>query len=111
MLDRCSEGEAVGAGDGDPPVVDAPNPRDRRAVVEADDELRAHVHLAPQAFDDAHDVRRLAAGRHEVDQADRAGIGLPVRLEDERAWPVAATCLPRIAAGRDDPPAVIGRSE
>src|SRR5205807_6467285 len=101
------EAEAVGAGDGDAPVVDSPHPRDRRAVVEADHELRAHLDLSAQPLDYADDVGRYATRRHEVDQTHGAAIRLPLGLEHERARPVATAGLPGVAPRRDDPAAVL----
>ena len=46
--------------------------------------------LPRDAFDDAHDVRRLAARRHEVEHAHRALVGLPDRLEHERVVQIPA---------------------
>ena len=90
QLDRRAEAERVGAGDRDPRVVDAAHPRHDLAVVEADHELRAHRHDPLDALDDPHDVRGLAARRHEVDRADDALGGLVGRLEHERVVPVCA---------------------
>ena len=56
-VDRCAQDETVG-----PPtassvrVVEAPDPRDHRAVVEADHELGPHLHRALEALDDPDDV-------------------------------------------------------
>ena len=55
-----------------------------RAVVEADRQLGAHLDAALEPFDDAHDVGRLLARRHEVDHAHAARRGLPLALEHER---------------------------
>ena len=105
-----AEAEAVGAGDRDASVIDAPHPRDDVPVVEADDELRAHLHAAPDALDDAHDVRRTVARRHEVVDAHGAVVVLPRRLEDEG---VTAVSTRRRAAGRrrEQPAAVLGVTE
>ena len=60
---------ASGPAIGDARVVDPAHPGHDRAVVEADHELRAHRHLAVEPLDDADDVGRVAARRHEVDRA------------------------------------------
>ena len=48
-------------------AIEPVNPGHDVAVVEADDQLHAHRHTAVQSLDDAHDVRRTVARRHEVD--------------------------------------------
>ena len=96
---RSAEAQSVGAGDRDTGIVDASHPRDDVSEVVADDELRSHRHFAVQSFDDAHDVGRLAARRHEVDHADGSGVRLVHRLEDERVAPVAARCSLDLALG------------
>ena len=84
---RCT---ASGPGDRrQPAVLAAPDPRDDPAVVEAQDELHAHGHASLEAADDAHDVGRLVADRHEVDDLQHAAGGVEVRLEHERAVAVA----------------------
>ena len=103
--------ERVRAGDGDPRVVDAPHPGHDRAVVEPDHELGAHRHLAVEPLDDADDVGRLAARRHEVDRPHRARVRLEDRLEDQRVVAVAARRAADLVPGREQPAAVIGRAE
>ena len=80
-------------------VVEARHPRDDRAVVEAQDELGAHRHPAAASRDDPHEVGRLAAQRHEVDERDGALRGLELGLQDQGAGPVAAGDL-RLGGGR-----------
>ena len=76
---------ASGPATRDERAVDAAHPRDDRAVVEAQHELASASATVPaDALDDAHDVGRLVARRHEVDHADRAVGGLQLGLEDER---------------------------
>src|SRR6185437_16585948 len=45
------------------------HPGDDASVVEADRQVRAEVDAALHAFDDAHEVGRVAARRHEVEDA------------------------------------------
>src|SRR6266536_2968201 len=111
VLDGGPEAEPGRTGHRDPSVVDAAHPGDRRAVVESNYELRAHLYLTAQSLDDAHDVWRTSARGHEVDQPHRAGVGLPVRLEDEGPGSVAAARLPEVGAWRDEPAAVLGCAE
>src|SRR5947208_2174640 len=68
-LDGRAEAERVGSRDRDARVVGTPYPRDDVPEVEADHELGAHRHPAVEPLDDADDVRRFAARRHEVDRA------------------------------------------
>ena len=62
-------------------------------------------------LDDPHDVRGLAARRHEVDRADDALGGLVGRLEHERVAPVCARARVSARRGREHPAAVVGRPE
>ena len=80
-------------------------------VVEAHDQLASHCHRTAHALGDAHDVRCLAAGRHEVDHADDAVGGREQRLEDQRVVAVAALDLLDPGLRRDDPAAVFARAE
>src|SRR2546427_671690 len=81
---------------------------DDSPVVEADRQLRAEMDAALDSLDDAHDVGRLAARRHEVeDTRDRAVLRLPDRLEDERVVEIAT----RARGGRrrrEEPAPVVG---
>src|SRR5206468_8922770 len=67
------------------------HPRNDLAVIEADDQLHLHRHFAAHAFDDADDVRILAARRHKIDQANGPALGFNFCFENERLSPVAAT--------------------
>ena len=71
-------------------AVEASHPRHDRPVVETEGELHSHLDGAPDALDDPDDVRRLAAGRHEVDQAGSPGGGLELGLEHERVAAIRA---------------------
>src|SRR5581483_8206444 len=91
-------------------VSGAANPRDDRAVVEADDELRPHPDATAHSLDDPHDVGSLAARRHEVEHARDALFRLPRGLEDEGVVQIAARR--RTAGfGSDEPAAVLLRAE
>ena len=95
MLDGRAEAERrPGPATAMRPSADPPDPGDRAAVVEADDELGEHLDVAAQPFDDAHDVRRLSARWHEVDHAHGAGVRFPLGLQDERARAIAGACPP-----------------
>ena len=87
-------------------VVGPPYPGQDQAVVEADDELHRDRHAAAHALDDAHDVERLVARRHEVEDADRALGALRTRSRG-RACPGGSGAAPpsrpsaaRAASGR-----------
>src|SRR5436309_9899193 len=71
-------------------LLEPPDPGHDLAVIEADDELHLHRHFAAQAFDDADDVRILAARRHKIDQANGATLGFNFRFENQRLSPVTA---------------------
>src|SRR5512138_3489441 len=95
----------------DAPALGEPgDPRDRAAVVEAQDELHFHGDAPAPADDRAHEVRLRAANRHEIDQRDRARIGFPFGLEDERIGTVTPLRLDSLRRG-ELPPAVLGRAE
>ena len=108
QLDVGPEAEHVGAGDRrDPPFVLA-DPGDDRPVVEPDDQLHPHGDPAATPHDDPHEVRRLAARRHEVDHRDRPVVGLVVGLEHQGPVPIAAIDLPHLARRGQEPSPVLG---
>jgi hypothetical protein len=86
-LDGRREQKRVRTGDRQRALGDTANPRDDRAVVEADRDVGAHADAAPEALDDPDDVGRLAADRHEVRHPDGAVGALELRLEHQ---PLAA---------------------
>jgi hypothetical protein len=106
-LGRRTERDGVRAGDGEKATVDAVDPRNGEAVVEADDQLRPNRHAAVDAFDDPDDVGRGLAWRHEVDRADSPFRRLEGRLEDERVVSVAALVTLDLAGGREVPAPVL----
>src|SRR5436309_10258694 len=68
-----------------------PHPGNDLSIIEADDQLHLHRNFASQSFNDANDVRILAARRHEIDQAHGAALCFDFRLEDKRVTTVTAT--------------------
>ena len=106
-VDLGPEAESVRPGHGDPGVIDAPHPRNRPAVVEADHELRTHRDTAVQPFDDPHDVGRRPARRHEVDRAHRAFGGRVDGLEDECVVAVAPCGPLDVRLWREEPAPVV----
>ena len=106
-LDRRAKAESVRPRDRDARAVDAPDPRHDPAEVEPDHELGAHLDLPGEAFDDADDVRRAPARRHEVDHADAPAGELVHRLEDERVVAVAPRRAHRRRGGREQPASVV----
>ena len=84
-------------------VVGAPDPRDDAAEVEAQDQLHPHADAALEAAGDAHDVGRLVADRHRVDDLEHAVGGVEVGLEHERALAVAALGPLDVVGGREQP--------
>ncbi len=109
--DRCVQCHRVRACDGDECAVDAPDPRDDRAVVEAERELHAHLDATADSLDDADEIRFGLARRHEVDEPNRAGVGLELGLEDERVAPVATARRAKLALGLQRPVPVLGVAE
>ncbi|MEY9737151.1 hypothetical protein ABH985_004940 [Bradyrhizobium ottawaense] len=89
-LDRRAQHGHILAGDGHQRMVDPPHPGDIETEAEADDELHPHLHRAADAADQPHDVGRLAARRHEIDQRDGAALRLETRFEDESVAEIAA---------------------
>ena len=87
-------------------VVDAAHPRNDRAVAEPDHELHPDRHRSLDALDDPHDVRILAAGRHEVDHADDARLAMEVELVHQRAFAIAPLDVGHLAVRRQQPAAV-----
>ena len=66
-----------------------PDPGDDRAVVEPDDQLHPHRHLARAGPRRSGRGRRRRCRRHEVDHRDGAGVGLELGLQHERPVPIA----------------------
>ena len=108
---RGAKAERIRPRDRLPRVVDASNPRDDVAVVEADHELRPHRHLPPHSLDDSNHVGRLAARRHEVDDGRRAGVGLEDSFEDEGAVAVGPPAGADVPGGGEQPAAVVGSAQ
>src|SRR5205085_8236849 len=86
-------------------------PGDDAAVVEAHNELGPQLDGSANTFDDADDVGRDAARRHEVEHADRAVRALPRRLEDERVLEVALGAERAGVRRREQPAAVVRVAE
>src|SRR5215471_2328720 len=87
------------------------DPRDDAPIVEADRQLRPELNAALDSFDDAHDVGRLAARRHEVEHArDRAVLRLPGRLEHKGVVEIAAPAR-RGCRRREQPATAVGAAE
>ncbi len=110
-----AQDEHVGAGDGPDDgsavlVGGARHPRQDRPVARAHDPLVSHRHLAVEPFDDPEDVGPAVTERHEVGDADPAGVGLVGRVEDEGVAAVGARRAGR-ARWAEEPPAVLRRPE
>src|SRR5262249_33773279 len=82
------------------------DPRDVAAEAEADDELHPHRDATADAAHQPHDVRRLAARWHEINEVDGAVVSLETRFQDEGVAAVAARGAPDRAGGRDQPTAI-----
>ncbi len=106
-VDRRREEECIRARHRMEALVSPAHPGDDRAIVEPDAQTHLHRDSPLDALDDAHDVRRLPARRHEIDQAHDAFVAGELRLEDER---VAAVSPPRrgdVRRGPERPSAVL----
>ena len=110
-LDRGPERQRVWAADGAQRAVDLAHPRHDAAVVEADDQLHLHPHLAAHAFHHANEIGIAVARRHAVDQPHGAGRGGELGFEDEGKTAIAARGGDDTAGGRDQPAAVAGIAE
>jgi len=80
-------------------VLAAGDPRHHRAVVEAQDQLHLHLHLAPPTLDQPNEVRGPSAGRHAVGDDDHAGVGFEGGLQHLGLGQVAAVTLRLSPAG------------
>ena len=83
-VDRRREEERIRARHRVEALVSPAHPGDDRAVVEPDAHTHLHRDRPLDALDDAHDVRRLPARGHEIDQAHDAVVAGELRLEDKR---------------------------
>lgn len=97
----------VGSCDGHPVPVGPAHPRHDRAVVEAEAEPAVDGDLAADAFHDAYDVGGAVALGHQVGDADRALVGLPLRVQDQGVGAVGAAGAAVRALGCDAPVAVV----
>src|SRR5206468_5794997 len=108
QLDVGSEDDHVRAGDGAKrAVVEARDPGHNRAIVEAEHQLDAHLDATALADDHPREIGGRAAEGHEVDERDRAGGGLELGFEDQRAVAVAPRDARIWIARRDLPAAVL----
>lgn len=91
-----------------------PGPSDpwhRPAVVESEPQPELHADLPLDAFDDADDGGVSVPVWHEVDQPDEAVGRAHVRLQDERAGPIATVHLENGCLRPDGPVSVVLRAE
>jgi hypothetical protein len=111
-LDRGTQAEGVGAGDGDDTVIGPSHPRNDRTVIEANRQRHFHRHFAALTDHLAQDIMRLRRGRHAVDERDGTGFCFKSCFQDEGVFPVAPMDLLDRAVGRYQPVAVfIGAEE
>src|SRR5207248_4364970 len=85
-----------------------PHPGNDLSIIEADDQLHLHRNFASQSFNDANDVRVLAARRHEIDQAHGATLCFDFRFQDKRVSTVPATRFYDVFL-REKPPVSVSR--
>jgi hypothetical protein len=102
---RCPQHERVRTGGRDVCIIERAQRRYDPPVAEPDHQLGANGDATRDSFDDPHDLRRLAARGHKVDDADLPLARLPLGLEHERSFAIAA---PRLALlRRGDEPATV----
>lgn len=89
----------------------APHPRRDAAVIESNDQFRAHADSSAHAANQPHDVGLSSPYRHAVGERDRAGIGLERGVEHERVAAVRTGYASNWVGRGDEPPAVLGRAE
>ncbi|MNV68198.1 hypothetical protein D3C71_1610300 [compost metagenome] len=94
--------------DGAKPVIAAPHPGHRLAVVKAQGQRHAHVHLARLALHDTHHVHALfvVAKRHEVVDAHHPAGRFMARFQHGGVGQIAARGGVARAVGRQPPAAV-----
>gem|GEM_PF-5584553 len=104
-LDGRMQLDRVRARDGVQAIIAPPHPRHALTVVEAQDQLHVHLHMAGLAAHDAHHVHALVvvAERHEVVHQHRARTGLEAGLQHRRVGHVAAGRRLDLAVRRDQP--------
>ncbi len=88
-------------------IVDPRHPRHRRAIAEAQHQFGVHFHAAAFADHQTHEMRAVAARRHEIDQRHRAIGGLEPRLQDQRVGAIAAGGRLDLALRRDQPATIL----
>jgi hypothetical protein len=111
-VDRRAEAPRIGARGGQKPVVGAADPRNPGPVGRPEHEIHAHRHASASPLDHADEIRHPRARRHAVHDGDDAGLGLELRLEDERVGTIAPPAAPaQIGRRRQEPAAVVGRPQ
>ena len=112
---RAADHHGIRAGDGEDRVAvlaggivlgTLPDPRDGVGVVEADADDLLHAHGAPDSPHPPHDIRAPIAVRHQVDDLDLAGLGLPAGHQHERVGLVGARGA-ALRADRGQPPVAL----
>ncbi len=109
LRDGAVDLDQVGAGDGPYPVPRLGHPRHLVPVLEPDDQLARHLHLAPEPLDQAEDAGMVMAGRHEVGYPHRAGGSVPL-LHQYKSVLFVGTAGGRSSRFRGDQPAAVGGS-
>ncbi len=92
-------------------VVKTRDPREKRAVIEPQDELGPQRELSTLPANQAHDVRGLAARRHEVDHGRRAVGALDDGFQDQRAIPVTTRTAGADIGRRQQPASMVRRAD
>ena len=110
-MHRRPQRDHVGPGNGaERAVFQSGYPWDHGAVAEPQNKLGVHRQLAARSDDELHDLRAVAAERHEIDKRRRPGGGLELDFEHQRVRTIAARDA-RFLTRRYEPVAVFSGAE
>src|SRR5262249_9849808 len=95
------ERQRIGPGDRPQVAIDLADPRHNAPVVEPDDELHFDGDVTGHSLDDSDYIRLGLTRRHEVDDANDAGIAFELGFEDQRVVAIAPAAATDAALRRD----------
>ena len=110
-LDGRVEDDRIRSGDGDQTAVRPANPGDVVSILEAHEQLGAHLHFALYALNDPYDSGMMMSRRHEVDDTGDAAPGRDLGVEHHRVTSIPADVRPDWFVGCDLPAAMLVLAE
>jgi hypothetical protein len=104
---RTTQNQALGTGDRtNSPIIETPDPGDRRSIVEPRNVLSAKVHPSRPTNYNPHKVGRTCWS-HEIDNCGSARLGLKFGFENEGAGAVPPLDGQRSKGWSDEPAPIV----